>query len=79
MIGMKGKQMIASTMRPMNIRCKSCGNVYSLMINPEDVILWQAGEGYVQELFFYLSAGERELIISQTCNGCWKELYGENE
>ena len=79
MIGMKGKQMIASTMRPMNIRCKLCGNVYSLMINPEDVILWQAGEGNIQELFFYLSAAERELIISQTCDNCWKELYGENE
>ena len=71
--------MIASTMRPLNIRCASCGRVYTLMINPEDMLLWQAGEGYIQDIFSYLSAAERELIISQTCDDCWKSMYGEDE
>ena len=71
--------MIASTMRPLNIRCASCGRVYTLMINPEDMLLWQAGEGYIQDIFSYLSSAERELMISQTCNDCWKSMYGEDE
>tara|TARA_E500000178_G_C16353467_1_gene458536 strand:+ start:266 stop:415 length:150 start_codon:yes stop_codon:yes gene_type:complete len=49
------------------------------MINPEDMLLWQAGEGYIQDIFSYLSSAERELIISQTCDDCWKSMYGEDE
>lgn len=40
---------------------------------------WQAGGGYIQDLMPTLTAGERELLISGTCDSCWKEMFGEDE
>jgi hypothetical protein len=71
--------MIASyNQRPFQVICSHCGIVYDLLINPEDLILWQAGT-LIQECMDYLTAAERELLISQTCDNCWKNLFGEEE
>ena len=32
-----------------------------------------------QDAFSYLSAGERELIISGTCSECWNKLFADYE
>jgi hypothetical protein len=39
---------------------------------------WQSGE-YIQDALPMLNAGEREMLISQTCNDCWADLFGEPE
>lgn len=68
--------MIAtSDVKPYNIRCTSCGKVHTIYIKPTDLIMYQAGKGYIQDIFDYLSAADRELMISQTCNDCWKRMY----
>jgi hypothetical protein len=33
----------------------------------------------MQEIFPDLSIGDRELLISGTCNTCWQKLYGSEE
>ena len=33
----------------------------------------------MQEIFPNLSIGDRELLISGTCNTCWQNLYGSEE
>jgi len=33
----------------------------------------------VQEIFPDFSIGDRELLISGTCNTCWQELFGSDE
>ena len=33
----------------------------------------------MQEIFPDLSIGDRELLISGTCNTCWQNLYGSEE
>lgn len=63
--------------RTLELQCDHCGFVYSLLINSEDIIRYQSGT-LVQDAFPYLSAGERELIISRTCNSCWTNLFGDN-
>ena len=68
----------ATNLRPMNIVCTHCDAEHNLMVNPEDVISWQAGS-YIQDAMPYLSAAERELLISRTCDSCWKSMYGEDE
>lgn len=67
----------ATNLKPCNITCDHCGTEYNIMVNPEDIISWQAG-AYIQDCMGYLSAAERELLISKTCNGCWINLFGEN-
>ena len=54
-------------------RCVVCGKVVALRVDPEDVERWHSGV-FVQDAFAYLSAAERELLISATCEGCYRLL-----
>lgn len=72
--------MISSyNQRPMKVTCSHCSCTYDLLVNPEDVISWQAGSGYIQDLMPYLTAAERELLISGTCDNCWTNMFGSDE
>lgn len=71
--------MIAAyNLRPMSVSCCHCGAEHSLMVNPEDIIRWQSGE-YIQDCMGYLSSAEHELLISQTCDDCWKNMFGSGK
>lgn len=61
--------------KEFNIECKYCYKVYAIYLYEEDFDAWNNGEGYIQELMNYLTAGERELLISNTCNDCWKKMH----
>ena len=69
--------MVASTGREWKIavKCRTCGTNISLLVNMSDMIAWKDGK-YIQEAMPYLSADERELLISQTCGICWEEMFG---
>ena len=70
--------MIATNQKPMTITCGMCGAEHVIMVNPEDILAWQCGD-YIQDVLAYLTAAERELLISQTCDSCWKSIYAEDE
>ena len=75
----KEDDMIANGNRkPMTVKCAMCDTEHVLFVNPEDILAWQCGD-YIQDVLAYLTAAERELLISQTCDSCWKELYGDDE
>ena len=71
--------MVAANGQVYDIQCKHCGIVYQLIADREDIVSWMAGEGYIQDILHYLSASERELLISETCDNCWKAMFGSNE
>ena len=60
----------------MNCECKLCGTWQTIILNKKDFEDWDNGDKYIQDIFDYLSAGERELLISQNCTKCWNEMYG---
>ena len=68
--------MVALTGRDETIVvvCHLCRRHYDLLVNMDDVRSWMDGT-YIQDAMPYLSAGERELLISHTCDDCWKELF----
>lgn len=70
--------MVALTRRDETIVvvCRLCRRHYDLLVNMGDVRSWMDGT-YIQDAMPYLSAGERELLISHTCDDCWKVLYPE--
>ena len=75
----KEDDMIASdNKKPMKIECGMCNVEHVIMVNPEDILAWQCGD-YIQDALAYLTPAERELLISQTCDVCWKSMYGEDE
>jgi len=55
--------------------CPFCGKEWSIAVSALDFAIWQAGE-LIQKAFPYLSAGERELLISGMCADCQKEIFG---
>jgi hypothetical protein len=59
----------------MIVTCKHCDTEYNVPIKQEDYDEWRDTCGYLQTLTEYLTAGDRELLISQTCDDCWNKLY----
>ena len=59
----------------ISIPCCICGKRVELTVEKEDYIRFINGESHVQDLFPYLSADKREMLISQTCGECWDKMF----
>ena len=67
------KEVIVVTVCPM------CGHANEIAVNEEDYYDWSFDGALVQDAFPYLSADEREMLISGICPKCWDKLFGEEE
>ena len=56
--------------------CPLCRKHSFVEVNEENYFMWAAG-ALAQDVFPYLSANERELLISGMCADCWKSMWGE--
>ena len=56
-------------------RCPFCGRANERAVNEADYLDWQDG-ALVQNAFPYLSADEREMLISGICPTCWESTFG---
>ena len=59
-------------------RCPFCGHANEVEVNEIDYLDWQDGT-LVQDAFPYLSANEREMLISGICPTCWARTFGEEK
>ena len=59
-------------------RCPFCGRGNEVEVNEADYWDWQDGE-LAQVAFPYLSADEREMLISGICPTCWEKTFGGTE
>jgi hypothetical protein len=60
------------------MKCRMCHTAYFVPITPEQLRRWQAG-ALIQHAAPNLSAGQRELLISKTCDLCFTKLFGGND
>ena len=58
--------------------CPFCGRSHTILVRGEDYFAWQGGK-CAQDAFPYLSADEREMLISGICPQCWDNMFGEEE
>lgn len=58
--------------------CPFCGKTHYIEVKAKDYLAWQNGE-LVQDAFPYLSADEREMLISGICPSCWDGMFPEDE
>ena len=58
--------------------CPFCGRENEVEVNHMDYLDWQNGE-LAQDAFPYLSANEREMLISGCCPRCWSKMFWEEE
>ena len=61
-----------------DITCVHCGRDHEVWTNPGDLEIWSKGE-LIQEVLYYLSEDDRELLISATCGICWDRLFPETD
>jgi hypothetical protein len=62
----------------VSVSCRWCNEHHILATCAEDVNRWQGGE-LIQNAMPYLSADERELLISGTCGTCFDNMFGGEE
>lgn len=70
--------MVAANNDVLEVPCKHCGILYTILADREDVVSWLSGSGFIQDILGYLSPAERELLISGTCDNCWKNMFGDD-
>ena len=58
--------------------CRVCKNQVEMKVYVEDVTAWENGE-LIQNAMPYLSADEREVLISGTCGPCFDKMFGSEE
>lgn len=61
----------------ITVNCGECCREFSVIVDEKDYQGWKSGKENITEVMDYLHKSERELLISQTCDDCWKFLYGE--
>ena len=71
--------MVAANHDVFDVTCKYCGITYQILADHDDLDSWMNGEGYIQDVLAYLSPAERELLISGTCDNCWKSMFGDDD
>ena len=61
----------------LDVKCRLCYGNYYVFLMKEDYTNWLSGNGdvFIQDIMPYLSAGERELLISSTCSDCFDKLF----
>lgn len=59
-------------------KCFITGKPHSVTVLANDVARYNEGE-YLQNCFPYLSAGDREFLLTGTTEEGWSELFGEDD
>ncbi len=58
--------------------CRQCKVSAEMSVNRQDLADWRGGK-YIQDAMPYLSADQRELLISGTCGDCFDKMFGGDE
>lgn len=59
--------------------CPCCGKEHIVRVKVSDYFDWQFEGLYIQEAFPYLSADEREMLMSGTCPDCWNKIFSDKD
>ena len=63
----------------LEVSCKYCSKSYEISLNSQDLLDWKSKKKHIQDCLSYLNAGQRELLMTQTCDNCWKDMFGDGE
>lgn len=68
-------KMVSENEVSITTACPFCGKVTVLVVPADDFMAWQNGS-LVQNVFPYLSAEDREVLISGMCIDCQDSIFG---
>ena len=72
--GSQYHEMMKAPTTLLSPTCSKCGSQESFLVETEDLHAWRDG-AYIQDALHYLTADQREMLISETCGDCWEELF----
>ena len=58
--------------------CPFCHDISLIEVNEDDFNRWEEGE-HTQDVFPYLSASDRERLITGICPECWERMFPAEE
>lgn len=65
-----------SRMQGIRVQCGVCKDWHLLWVRPYDWTKFGHPHGpHIQDCFPYLSAAERELMMSRNCGDCWDRMW----
>ena len=59
----------------LECRCPMCGQTAKIEVWDVDYYRYELNGGLVQDCFPYLTANEREAIITGICPECWERMF----
>ena len=62
----------------LELECKYCDYEEVITVAEADYIAWHNGK-FIQDAFPFLTAGQRELMISNTCDDCWNRFFPDDD
>lgn len=62
----------------MEIQCKHCMKSYDIEATAEQIQAWEQG-AFIQDVMPNIPAWKRELLISRTCDYCWKKMFPDDD
>ena len=65
-------------MYSQDITCWKCKQVHHIVCSSDGYDKWQEGM-LIQDALPELSSGEREMLISGTCDPCFDKMFGDTE
>jgi len=71
-----------STNTYLAVDCRMCKEITHIPCTDEqlkELEMPRSERRYIQDIFPDLSIGDRELLISSTCNTCWQKLFGSED
>lgn len=63
------------TTHTLEIQCLFCKTMHSVTVEHSAFVLWTKGFALIQDAFPHLTASERDLLTSQTCDDCWNRMF----
>lgn len=63
----------------LKIECRQCNHAWPISVDPADYDRWGRQGHPIQDCMPYLTADQRELLISNTCGTCFDELADDLE
>lgn len=70
----KSESFLGKKVEVVTLPCIVCGKTHTFSLSADAYSRWQNGE-FIQNCFPSLSAGDREVLISGTCESCFNKLF----
>ena len=62
----------------VRLLCRICSQQQEVIAPVAGLMAWEEG-AFIQDAMPELSAGDREMLISQTCDDCCRMMFGDDE